>query len=544
MKLAAYNPRRLALLGLVLVVSSAFLGSRIDKAFSQDNNLSEQLQKYSEVLNLVQRYYVDKPNVGELNEAAIVGLLGKLDPHSVYMPPKNVKESAESFSGKFEGIGIQFVMGKNDTILVDAVIPGGPSEVLGILGGDKIVAINSRKTTGFNEDSVRNNLRGPKGTKVTVTIVRSGAHQPMDFVITRDVIPIVSVLAHFMVDDKTGYIYLSRFSETTYDELMESLNDLSSKGMKQLIFDLRGNPGGYLEQAVKVADEFIGGSKTIVSTKGRVTAFDDVDVSHPGNKYEKTPLVVLVDHGSASASEIVSGALQDLDRAPIVGQTSFGKGLVQRQFQVSPDGSAVRLTISRYYTPLGRSIQRPYEGGKYKPTDKEDVEADEDNFDHSKDITAKDTTRPKYKTGSGRTVYGGGGITPDYFVRSDTITRSTYRLFAGSLFFDWVKDYVSSNAPTLRKQYDADAFIKSYTVPEDAFKWIFAQAKEKKIEYDPKEFEVDRNWVRLWMKAEIGRELFNSSVSMRIRLEQDKQYQKALSLFAEATKMAQFSSTN
>ena len=230
MKLAQYNPRRLAVIGLVLVVSSAFLGSRIEQAFSQENNMQEQLLKYQEVMTLVQRYYVDKPNLGELNDAAIVGMLSKLDPHSVYMPPKNVEQSAEQFSGKFEGIGVQFMMGKNDTILIDAIIPGGPSDALGIIAGDKITAINGRRTTKFTEDSVRNNLRGPKGTKVNVTITRTGQSAPLEFSITRDVIPIVSVMASFMVDDKTGYLNIGRFAEETYAEMMVALGDLSNQG--------------------------------------------------------------------------------------------------------------------------------------------------------------------------------------------------------------------------------------------------------------------------------------------------------------------------
>jgi carboxyl-terminal processing protease len=533
MKFAQYNPSRLAIIGILLVVSSAFLGSRIQQAFSQDNNLQEQLLKYQEVMTLVQRYYVDKPNLGELNDAAIVGMLSKLDPHSVYMPPKNVEQSAEQFSGKFEGIGVQFMMGKNDTILIDAIIPGGPSDALGILAGDKIVAINGRRTTKFTEDSVRNNLRGPKGTKVAVTIVRSGQSAPLEFNITRDVIP----MASFMVDDKTGYLNIGRFAEETYNEMMAALDDLSKQGMKQLVLDLRGNPGGYLEQAVRIADEFIGGTKTIVSTKGRISNFDDVDVSMPGNKYEKIPLVVLIDRGSASASEIVSGAVQDLDRALVVGVPSFGKGLVQRQFPLSNDKSAIRLTISRYYTPLGRSIQKKYDGSKYEAGQDLDIdESEEANFDHSKD--AHDSTKPKYTTASGRTVYGGGGITPDYIIKGDTITRTTWRIFAGSYFFDWVKDYVSSNAPTLKKQYTSESFIKNYTIPEEAITTALEKAKEKKVEIDMKEFDIDRAWVRNYLKGEVGRQLFSNNVKARMNLENDKQYQKAYSLIGEAAKMA------
>jgi carboxyl-terminal processing protease len=307
--------------------------------------------------------------------------------------------------------------------------------------------------------------------------------------------------------------------------------------MKQLVLDLRSNPGGYLEQAVRIADEFIGGTKTIVSTKGRVSSFDDVDVSSPGNKYEKMPLVVLIDRGSASASEIVSGAMQDLDRAVVVGVPSFGKGLVQHQFPLGKDKSAIRLTISRYYTPLGRSIQKQYDGAKYTGSGELEMEDQEEaNFDHSNDV--HDSTKPKYTTASGRTVYGGGGITPDYIIKSDTITRSTWRLFAGSLFFDWVKEYVSNNAPTLKKKYTADAFIKSFVVPEVAFTSALEKADEKKITYEMSEFTIDKDWIRTWIKGEIGRQLFNNNVRARMLLDKDKQYQKAYSLLGEAAKMA------
>lgn len=526
------------MLSIMLVITSAFLGSRIERAFSQDNNIGEQLTKYSDVLGLVQKYYVEKPVLSELNEAAIVGLLSKLDPHSVYMPPRNVKESAEVFQGKFEGIGVQFMLGKNDTVLVDAVIPGGPSEMVGIFPGDKIISIDGKRNQGFNEDSVRNHLRGPKGTKVTVTIVRSGLPQPIDFTITRDVIPIYSVYASFMLDDKTAYMSIGRFSETTHDELIKALTELDAKGMKQLVLDLRGNPGGLLEQAVNIADEFIGGTKTIVSTKGRITMFDDVDVSHPGEKYERTPLVVLVDHGSASASEIVSGALQDLDRALVVGQTTFGKGLVQRQFPLA-DGSAVRLTISRYYTPIGRSIQRPYDGGKYRKEEQAqaEMESEEDNFDHTKDLNGHDTTRPKYTTATGRTIYGGGGITPDFLVKLDTVTLTTKRIFAASILYDYIKEYVGSHAPTVKKNYTAETYVKNFHLPENVIQWVLDKAKEKKIEVNMAEFEADKDYMLTRMRAEIGRQIFGPNIQAQILLDYDKQFQKAYSLIGEAAKM-------
>jgi carboxyl-terminal processing protease len=541
MKLSLYSPKRLAFLGFVLVISSALLGARIDKAFSVDNEF-EEIKKYSDVLTLVQKNYVDKVDISELNDAAITGLLGKLDPHSIYMPPKNVKQSAEEFEGKFQGIGVRFTMA-HDSVLIDEVIPGGPSEAVGLIAGDKIYSIDGKRTTGFVEDSVIKHLRGPKGTKVTVTIARSGmpmesgGPKPLNFEITRDDIPLYSILAHFMVGENTGYIYLSRFIATSHEEMIKSLEDLKSHGMEKLILDLRDNPGGYLEQAVQIADEFIGGTKTIVYTKGRVSGFDDIDVSHPGQAYEKTPLVILVNSGSASASEIFSGAMQDLDRAPVVGATTFGKGLVQRQFPLS-DGSALRLTVSRYYTPSGRSIQRPYEGAKYKHGIQNDEADEEDNFSHTKDVSTTDTTRPKFKTPSGRTIYGGGGITPDYFVKEDTLTKSTVRLFAASIPYDYIRDFIGEHAPEMKKKYTADSYVRDYRVSDDVLKGFLDRAKEKKIEIDPKEIAADKTWILNRMRSDIGRQLFDENVFFRIHLENDKQFQKAFTLMTEAQKMA------
>jgi carboxyl-terminal processing protease len=538
MKLALYSRNRLAFLGAVIVISSVLLGTRLEKAFSTDNSLAE-LQKYSEVLTLVQKNYVDNVNLSDLNVAAINGLLAKLDPHSIYMPPTNVKQSSEEFRGNFEGIGVEFVM-SGDSILIDAVRPGGPSEAVGLIAGDKIYAIDSKRTTGFNQDSVIKHLRGPKGTKVNVTVSRSdesGTPKSINFEITRDVIALNSVLADFMVDQSTGYIYLSRFIETSHEEMLKSLDTLKKQGMKKLILDLRDNPGGYLEQAVAIADEFIGGNKTIVYTKGRVPGSDDIDVSHPGQAYEKTPLVILVNSGSASASEIFSGAAQDLDRAPVVGATTFGKGLVQRQYQLA-DGSAVRLTVARYYTPSGRSIQRPYDGGKYKKSIQNDDADEDDNFAHTKDVNPNDSTRPKYKTPSGRTIYGGGGITPDYFVKEDTVTRSTIRIFAASIPYDYIKNLISTHAPELKKEYTAETFIRNYRVSEDVVKDFLAKAKEKKIDFDPKEIEIDKQWILKRLREGIGRQLFGDYVYFKIHLDGDKQFNKAYSLMTEAQKMA------
>ena len=537
-----YNRRRLALTGAMLVIVSALMGARIERAFS-DDPITQQLKKYADVMNLVQHYYVTNVNLAKLNDAAIVGMLGQLDPHTIYLPPKSVKEQDEEFQGDFQGIGVTFTILK-DTITVDSPIPGGPSDLLGIRSGDKIVTINDTSAIGINEDQVRRKLRGPKGTKVTVGIVRYGDPKPINFTITRNVIPIVSVMAHFMVDPTTGYVDVGRFAGTTYDELMQALNDLKSQGMQRLILDLRGNPGGYMEQAVRVADAFIGGTKTIVYTKSRDHDFDDVLTSHPGDPYEKTPLVILVDNGSASASEIVTGAMQDLDRALVVGQNTFGKGLVQRQYPL-PDGSAIRLTISHYYTPSGRCIQRPYIGGHYL---KSRIVGNqnytiEDNYMHTYDspnfiLNGKDTARPKFHTANGRTIYGDGGITPDYLVRNDTIQETTKKIWAAGVLSDFTENYVAQHIGQIEKEGDANYFVKNFRITDAMFNNILDRAKAKKIDVNMKQFNIDRPWLSVVLRAEIGRRIFGNNVRYRILLQDDRQYQEAYKVLGQASRLA------
>lgn len=350
-------------------------------------------------------------------------------------------------------------------------------------------------------------------------------------------------MAHFMVDPTTGYVDVGRFAGTTYDELMTALNDLKSQGMQRLVLDLRGNPGGYMEQAVRIADEFIGGNKTIVYTKGRDHDFDDVLTSHPGDEFEKTPLVVLVDNGSASASEIVTGALQDLDRALVVGQTLFGKGLVQRQYPL-PDGSAVRLTISRYYTPSGRCIQKPYVNGHYVKdatavaAAKEDDDDDVDNYAHTYDLNGRDTSRPKFKTASGRTVYGGGGITPDYIVANDTIQQATKKIWAAGVLNDFTEDYVAEHIQQIEKEGDGNYFIKNFQITDAMFNDILDRAKAKKIDVNMEQFNIDKPWLAIVLRAEIGRHIYGNDVRYKILLEDDKQYQEAYKVLGEASHLA------
>ena len=341
---------------LVVTISQGYL-------FSADNTY-KQIARFMDVLKIVRSYYVEEVDTEKLITGAIQGMLEQLDPHSVYIEPKKLKEITEQFQGSYQGIGIEFII-QNKVLTVVAPIAGSPSEALGIRPGDQIIKIEGKSAYGITETEVQKKLKGPKGTKVTVTIRRPGMDEPFDLTITRDKIPIYSVMAHFMITDKIGYIYVGRFAQTTVDEFDKAYRDLEMQGMRALLMDLRGNTGGYLEQAFKLADRFIDGRKKIVFTKGRIPESNTEFYATDRATKRKIPLIILIDKGSASASEIVAGAIQDWDRGLIVGETSFGKGLVQTQISLR-DGSALRITTARYYTPSGRLIQRSYENGLYE----------------------------------------------------------------------------------------------------------------------------------------------------------------------------------
>ena len=530
-----FNKFKFPLFAIVLTVGIV-LGTQISKIFPGDN-LRDSIIKFNDVLTLTEKYYVEQVDTQSLVEAAINGMLGKLDPHSIYIPAKQLGSIEESFRGDFEGIGIEFQV-VDDTLTVVSPISGGPSETLGIQSGDRIVKINGKDALGLTNEEVRQKLRGKKGTKVNVTIYRSGVKDLIDYEITRDKIPLYSVDTHFMLDNKTGYVSVSRFAETTYDELTDALSDLKKDGMKQLILDLRGNPGGYLNQAVKIADLFISGHKKIVYTKGRKSEFDEeYDASKP-SPYEKIPLIILINEGSASASEIVSGAIQDWDRGLIVGETSFGKGLVQRQFDL-PDNSAIRLTISKYYTPSGRLIQRDYKEGRKEyyseVTHREEEEGN--NINHKEET---DSTKPAYKTSAGRTVYGGGGITPDYIIKSEKMTKYTTNLLKNNVFYQFVLSYLDQNSSTIKEKYgdDLQKFNDEFEVNDKMEKEFLSFAKSKNVEFNSKEYETDRDYILARLKAQIARNFWKNEGWYSVLLKQDNQVTKALTLFNEAKDLA------
>ena len=541
----------------VLVVVGVLIGLYIQPLISSDS-IYQQVKKLEYVLNTASKNYVEEVDTQKLVEAAIKGMLGELDVHSVFISADEQKRVEEDFQGSFEGIGVQFDV-INDTVVIVSPIPGGPSEKLGIMSGDKIVRIDDSTAVGLDRTVVPKKLRGPKGTVVKVDIKRSGEKNLLTYEIQRDKIPLNTVDASFIIDGTDiGVITVNRFAQTTHDEMMDSLRVLKSKGMKRLILDLRYNPGGLLNQAYMMADEFVRKGDTIVYTKGRRTSFDEVYISGGGSEFSNIPLIILVNEGSASASEIVSGAIQDLDRGLIVGETTYGKGLVQRPYELG-DGSVFRLTIAKYYTPSGRSIQRPYhdkdkyrhlagrldlEEGSYINNPIEKIRAQ---IKRINDTTKNDKDKidfnslPLYKTKKGRTVFGGGGITPDYIVNQDTITKFSVELRKKNLFLEFTNGYMNNKGKVLRDKYlnNFNKFLRDYS-PDDATMRDFKSLAETKgIKWDDKEFKTDEEFIVSTIKAYVAQSIWNRSMFNQIIYLTDKQVKKAAELFPEAQKLSQ-----
>ena len=519
---------------IIILTTGILLGTQIHRVFSGDN-IVESLTKFNNVLTYTQKYYYEDVDSEKLVENAIKGMLDELDPHSVYIPVKQMQSVEEEFRGDFEGVGIEFQV-VNDTLTVVTPITGGPSEALGIQSGDRITKIDGKDCIGITNDDVRKKLRGPKGSKVAVTIARFGIKDQIIYDITRDKIPLYSVDTHLMLDKQTGYVSVNRFAEKTTEELVEALQDLKNKGMERLVLDLRNNPGGYLNQAVQIADLFLDGTKKIVYTKGRRKEFDEMYTAGRPSEYEKMPLIVLINRGSASASEIVSGAIQDWDRGLIVGETSFGKGLVQRQFTL-PDGSAVRLTISQYFTPSGRWIQRKYTDKKAYYEDLMTREEGEgENYKHNSE---KDSAHPQYKTNGGRMVYGGGGITPDYLTRAEKMTDYTASLLRKNTFYLYALKYIDVHGKELQSDYkDIISFRDGFKLSDKDMKDFIAFSESKEAKFVEKDYEKEKDYITSRLKAQIARNYWKNEGWYAVLLGVDKQLEKALSLFPKAEEMA------
>jgi len=484
--------------------------------------------KFKRALQLVSYMYVDSVDEEELVETAIIKMLEELDPHSIYISEEEVKRTNEPLEGNFEGVGIQFQV-LRDTINVVNVIAGGPSESVGINAGDKIVKIDDENSTGDKVDNayVVEHLRGKKGTEVVLGIVRKGEKEILEFTVTRDKIPINSVETSYMITPEIGYIKITRFSATTMDEYKEAMTELQKNELNGLILDLRGNSGGYLRTAVDLADQFLENAKMIVYTKGRYEDdYTEYKSTKKGN-YEKGKLVVLIDEGSASASEIVTGAVQDWDRGLVIGRRSYGKGLVQRPYAL-PDGSYMRLTVARYYTPSGRCIQKPYDEGKESYYEELSSRMSHGELIHPDSIAFPDSL--KYKTDAGRTVYGGGGIMPDIFIPLDTTLYSDYysKLYRNNVFNSFTLDYVDGKREELIGAYEnVYAFKESFKLDDAFMKEFFAYAEED-VEYEEEGYKTSESVIKAVLMASMASKLYGSDAYYVIIHDIDDELQKAI----------------
>jgi len=443
----------------VTLVIGIFLGNRLNRNAGNRNVQTSNVNKFDAIVDLIQSAYVDSISTDSLIEKTIPELLKNLDPHTTYIPAKELVGVEEEMRGNFGGIGVQFSI-KNDTVMVVDVISGGPSSKLGILPGDRIVTVNDTLLAGkdLKNEKVLLKLRGEKGTHVKVGIKRRNFRVLIPYDIIRGDIPIYSVDVSYMIDESTGYIKVSRFGEKTYEEFMSGMKKLNHQGMKNVIVDLRGNPGGYLNAVIRMVNEFLDKGELIVYTKGNSQAKKTYQADSRG-EYRDKGIVVLVDDFSASASEIFAGAIQDNDRGWIVGRRSFGKGLVQEQIPFN-DGSAVRLTVARYYTPSGRCIQKPYDKGNdqyYKDIMDRAIHGE---FQKADSIHYKDTV--KYRTLSGRIVHGGGGIMPDFFVPADTSGYSPYYSKVTQYIYQFALDYADSKRTELSQFHNTNEFEKYF----------------------------------------------------------------------------------
>lgn len=536
---------RLPILLSITLAAGMLLGATFFGGGKGVTDVARGYTKFKEVLQLIDNNYVDTVNTDQLVDYSITKMLEKLDPHTYYFNPKDAVAARSQLESGFDGIGIEFNLYK-DTVYVVTPLVGGPSEAAGIQGGDKILKVNNEIFTGKKVDNafIFSKLRGPRGSEVKIEILRRGVPKPLAFQLRRDRIPTYSVDASYMIDKEIGYIKVTRFSESTYDEFKSSLSNLKSQGMKKLMLDLRGNPGGYMDRATNMVDELISGDKMIVYTDGKDDRYDRQTRAKNAGMFESGSVVVLIDEGSASASEIVAGALQDHDRALIVGRRSFGKGLVQMPVNLS-DGSELRLTISRYYTPSGRSIQKPYTMG-----DGETYEKDLKNrFSHGELFVAdsiKNNPKLQFRTDGGRTVYGGGGITPDVFVPRDTsmMTPYLYELFAKNIVRDYALSYVSQNKKQLEKQSFPE-FLKVFSANEADLNEIVKHATTDGIKFNEKEYSRSKPYIRTYLKATIGRYAYQkrekgglNNEFYQVMSTLDEGLQKALTLFDEAEKLA------
>lgn len=519
----------------ITLAGGILIGANVVNTVQYSQDLNKSLLKFREIVNLVNNRYVDEVDAEELIEVAIEEMLKELDPHTNYITGEELAISRSNLQGGFEGIGIEFGIIK-DTLRVILPIKGGPSEKAGLMTGDKIIAINHENIAGIGLSSkgVFEKLRGDKGSKVDLDIIRLKKKKPVHVEIIRDKISQNSVEVAYMIDKETGFIKVSRFSANTYTEFKVALQQLIDAGAKRLMLDLTDNPGGYLDRAVDIIDEFIAGDSMIVYTEGKKKSYNKAHRAHRDGLFEKGALIVLIDEGSASASEIVSGALQDNDRALIVGRRSFGKGLVQMPIDLS-DGSELRLTISRYYTPSGRSIQKDYAPGERANYGKDISDRYESGELFSADSIKYDDSL-QFKTANGRMVYGGGGISPDYFVPIDTNTLVS-SLFRTNTIREFLIDYYAANKSFVDKMGIKD-FTRNFRISDKMRHSFLNLAKANGVTYTRDELKKSLALIDLHLKARLARLAFGNEGFYPIYNETSEIFQAAKALFSEAEELA------
>jgi carboxyl-terminal processing protease len=523
-KINLHNP---ILYGAIMAIGM-FLGYKMRGSLRYNNNAQGNL---SEIMELVKNNYVDEVRVDSIEGAAIDKLLSQLDPHSVYIPPKDLAVVDEDLDGHFDGIGVEFFI-QRDTLLVTSVIANGPSAAAGLLSGDKIIQVNDSVIAGrkVSTETITKLLRGVSGSKVLVNILR-GKKLFNKLSITRGTIPMHSVDASYMIDNTTGYLKINRYAATTYEEFVSSIKKMKTAGMKNLILDLRDNPGGYLEAANAILDEFIAGKKTLVYTKGRNKQQENYSTSTDGI-FETGKIAVLINEGSASAAEITSGVLQDYDRATIIGRRSFGKGLVQEEYKLS-NGGAIRLTIARYYIPSGRCIQKDYSKGMEHYDDDVDTRLHTGELFSADSIKAKDSTI--YKTVGGRTVFGGGGITPDIFIPLDTLTYNAQlgEVLGSAIYSESVNDYIANNRENLKQFSTAKLFIEKFNIDDAFINELQQKCKANEISIAAFSKSKDIATLKKYIKANVAKSLFGADAQYQVRNVGDEFIAQALKSFAK-----------
>ena len=518
--------KRLLIAGAVTAVFLFTAASVGPAAYSKAVNIYDKIRVLNQIISIVNENYVEPVNWDNALDGAFLGMLDELDPHSSYIPRDKLEEVNEEYQGRFEGIGIEFdLLGGYITVIAPVV--DSPSDRAGLQPGDKIVAIDGDDAYEITREEVYRTLRGPKGSAVMITIRRPGLEETFDVEIIRDQIPIYSLISSFMIDDRTGYMRLTRFASSTSDEVSSAIDRLRSEGMTRLIFDLRTNGGGYLEQAVNVADLFITTPDTLVYTAGRKSEMSEVYMANNNRGYDDFAVIVLINRWSASASEIVAGAVQDLDRGLVVGETSFGKGLVQRQWPLK-DGSALRVTIARYYTPSGRLIQRPYENGI------RDYYEDFGKKDREEMLDSLRTGKAKYKTKKGREVYGGGGISPDVHVPLTEHTPGTSRLVGHPkrLTFNWGTEFAKERKDGWE---NVRSFKNKFQITDTLLDDFLGYVEKQDVEVDRGEIEEDSRYIRSVLKAEVAGAIWGKSAYYQIFVSNDPQVVAAMSHLDEAS---------